>query len=61
MAEVITEIRLDTELADKAVKVLGVDSRAEAVKAALEAVVHQERFRDMLDRFSKRSFRGCDD
>lgn len=41
----LTSIRLDTHLADEARKVLGVRSRAEAVRVALQEVVGSRRFK----------------
>jgi Arc/MetJ family transcription regulator len=38
-----TSIRLDTRLADEAVKVLGVKSRSEAVRVALREMVSLKR------------------
>lgn len=48
----MTSIRLDTELADKAVKVLGVKSRTEAVHAALREVVALQQFKELLKKNS---------
>jgi Arc/MetJ family transcription regulator len=44
----MTSIRLDTELADEAAKVLGVKSRTEAVHVALREIVALERFKDLM-------------
>ena len=43
MAVTLTSIRLDTRLADEAVKVLGVKSRTEAVHMALREIVSLKR------------------
>ena len=43
MAGILTSIRLDTFLADEAVKVLGVKSRTEAVDLALREIVAMKR------------------
>jgi len=43
MAVTLTSIRLDTRLADEAVKVLGVKSRTEAVHVALREIVSLKR------------------
>ena len=43
MAGTLTSIRLDTFLADEAVKVLGVKSRTEAVDLALREIVAMKR------------------
>jgi Arc/MetJ family transcription regulator len=48
MAVTLTSIRLDTHLADEAVKVLGVKSRTEAVHVALREVVALKRFKDLM-------------
>jgi Arc/MetJ family transcription regulator len=39
MAKAMTSIRLDTQLADEAAKILGVRSRTEAVHVALQEIV----------------------
>jgi len=44
----MTSIRLDTDLADEAVKVLGVKSRTEAVHVALKEIVALQRFKDLM-------------
>ncbi len=48
MAVTMTSIRLDTELADEAVKMLGVKSRTEAVHMALREVVALRRFKRLM-------------
>jgi Arc/MetJ family transcription regulator len=48
MATTITSIRLDTQLADEAVKVLGVKSRTEAIHVALKEMVALKRFKDLM-------------
>jgi Arc/MetJ family transcription regulator len=48
MPVTITSIRLDTSLADNAVKVLGVKSRTEAVHVALKEIVALQRFKDLM-------------
>ncbi len=50
MATTMTSIRLDTELADEAVKVLGVKSRTEAVHVALREIVALKRFKELMRR-----------
>ena len=50
MSIVLTSIRLDTKLADEAVKVLGVKSRTEAVHTALKEVVALQKFKDLMAR-----------
>ena len=46
----MTSIRLDTKLADDAVKALGAKSRSEAVHIALREVVALRRFRDLMSK-----------
>jgi len=48
MAGTLTSIRLDTKLADKAVRVLGVKSRTEAVHFALKEIVKLEEFKETM-------------
>lgn len=48
MAVTMTSIRLDTGLADEAVKVLGAKSRTEAVHVALREIVALKRFKDLM-------------
>lgn len=59
MSIVLTSIRLDTKLADEAVKVLGVKSRTEAVHTALKEVVALQKFKDLMTRSAgKLQFEG---
>jgi Arc/MetJ family transcription regulator len=48
IAWTLTSIRLDIQLADRAAKVLGVKTRAEAVHVALREVVALKRFKDLM-------------
>ncbi len=48
MSTAITSIRLDTKLADEAVRVLGVKSRTEAVHLALKEIVGNRRFKELI-------------
>ncbi|HET6220316.1 MAG TPA: type II toxin-antitoxin system VapB family antitoxin [Acidobacteriaceae bacterium] len=48
MAVKMTSIRLDTQLADEAAKILAVKSRTEAVHVALQEVVALRRFKDLM-------------
>lgn len=48
MSIAMTSIRLDTDLADEAVKVLGAKSRTEAIHLALKEVIALQRFRDLM-------------
>lgn len=59
MAVTLTSIRLDTDLADEAAKVLGVKSRTEAVHVALREIVALKRFKDLMKKNAgKLSFAG---
>jgi Arc/MetJ family transcription regulator len=44
----MTSIRLDTKLADDAVKTLGAKTRSEAVHIALREVVALKKFKDLM-------------
>jgi Arc/MetJ family transcription regulator len=48
MAVTMTSIRLDTQLADEAAKVLGAKSRTEAVHTALREIVALRRFKSLM-------------
>jgi Arc/MetJ family transcription regulator len=48
MSVTMTSIRLDTHLADEAVKVLGVKSRTEAVHIALKEIVALQRCKELM-------------
>ena len=62
MAVTMTSIRLDTDLADEAVKVLGVRSRTEAVHLALREIVALKRFKDLMKKNAgKLKFAGSDE
>jgi Arc/MetJ family transcription regulator len=59
MAVTMTSIRLDTNLADEAAKILGVKSRTEAIHLALSEIVAMKRFKRLLNKQSgKQSFNG---
>ena len=59
MAGTLTSIRLDTHLADEAVKVLGVKTRTEAVHVALREIVALKRFKALMKKNAgKLSFAG---
>lgn len=61
MALTITSIRLDTQLADEAAKVLGVKSRTEAVHVALQEIVALKRFKKLMKKHAgKLKFAGHD-
>jgi Arc/MetJ family transcription regulator len=58
----LTSIRLDTKLADEAVRALGVKSRTEAVHVALKEIVALKRFKDLMKKYEgKASFAGSDE
>ena len=48
MAVKMTSIRLDTQLADEAARILGAKSRTEAVHIALREIVALKRFKRLL-------------
>lgn len=59
MAVTLTSIRLDTDLADEAVKVLGAKSRTDAVHIALREIVGLKRFKKLMKKYEgKVSFEG---
>jgi Arc/MetJ family transcription regulator len=47
----LTSIRLDTKLADQAVRALGAKSRTDAVHIALEEIVRLNRFKKLMKRY----------
>ncbi len=56
-----TSIRLDTNLADKAVRALGVKSRTEAVHVALKEIVRLRDFKKLMkDNGGKLKFENYD-
>lgn len=62
MPTTLTSIRLDTKLADKAVRALGVKSRTEAVHVALEEIVRLKDFKKLMKEYGgKGSFAGSDE
>jgi Arc/MetJ family transcription regulator len=62
MSTAITSIRLDTKLADEAVRVLGVKSRTEAVHLALREIVGLKRFKALMKKYEgKATFAGYDE
>jgi Arc/MetJ family transcription regulator len=62
MAVTMTTIRLDTSLADDAVKVLGAKSRTEAIHVALREIVALKRFKDLMKKNAgKLNFAGSDE
>jgi Arc/MetJ family transcription regulator len=59
MAVTMTSIRLDTKLADEAVKVLGAKSRTDAVHIALREIVALKSFKKLMKKYEgKVSFEG---
>jgi Arc/MetJ family transcription regulator len=62
MPGTLTSIRLDTKLADEAVRVLGVKSRTEAVHVALKEIVALKSFKKLMkDYGGKLKFEGLDE
>jgi Arc/MetJ family transcription regulator len=62
MAATLTSIRLDTKLADKAARALGVKSRTEAVHIALHEIVGTQEFKDVIKKYEgKLKFAGSDE
>jgi len=62
MAVTLTSIRLDTKLADDAVRALGVSSRTEAVHVALREIVGNRQFKDVIKKYEgKLAFAGSDE
>ena len=62
MAGTLTSIRLDTQLADEARKVLGVKTRTAAVHLALREVVALKRFKNLMKKNAgKLQFSGSDE
>ena len=62
MAVTMTSIRLDTDLADEAAKILGAKSRTEAIHVALREIVALKRFKKLMKKNSgKLKFRGLDE
>jgi Arc/MetJ family transcription regulator len=62
MAVTLTSIRLDTKLADEAVRVLGVKSRTEAVHVALKEIIGLKRFKALMKKYEgKATFAGYDE
>lgn len=62
MPGTLTSIRLDTKLADEAVRVLGVKSRTEAVHVALKGIVGLKGFKKLMKKYGgKGSFAGSDE
>jgi Arc/MetJ family transcription regulator len=62
MAVTMTSIRLDTDLADEAVKVLKAKSRTDAIHIALREIVGLKRFKALMKKNSgKLKFSGLDE
>ena len=59
VAATMTSIRLDTDLADEAAKILGVKTRTEAVHVALKEIVALKRFKKLMRHYAgKLAFEG---
>jgi Arc/MetJ family transcription regulator len=57
-----TSIRLDTKLADEAMKLMGAKSRTEAIHEALEEAVELRRFKKLMKKYGgKLKFAGLDE
>ena len=62
MSTAITSIRLNTKLADEAVRALGVKSRTEAVHLALREIVGLKRLKALMKKYEgKATFAGYDE
>jgi Arc/MetJ family transcription regulator len=62
MPGTLTSIRLDTKLADEAVRLMGVKSRTEAVHVALKEIVALKRFKKLMKKYEgKLTFAGLDE
>jgi Arc/MetJ family transcription regulator len=62
MPKKLTSIRLDTKLADEAVRVLGVSSRTEAVHVALKEIAALKRFKSLMKKYGgKLTFANYDE
>jgi Arc/MetJ family transcription regulator len=62
MSVTLTSIRLNTQLADEAAKILGVKSRTEAVHVALREIVALKRFKVLMKKNEgKLSFANLDE
>jgi Arc/MetJ family transcription regulator len=62
LAVTLTSIRLDTKLADEAVRVLGVKSRTEAIHVALKEIIGLKRFKKLMAKYQgKGTFAGYDE
>jgi Arc/MetJ family transcription regulator len=48
MPVTMTSIRLDTDLADEAVRVLRVKSRTDAIHTALREIIALQRFKELM-------------
>jgi Arc/MetJ family transcription regulator len=56
----MTSIRLDTKIADNAVKALGASNRSEAVHMALREVVALKKFKRLMSKYGgKLEFEAC--
>ncbi len=62
MAGTMTSIRLDIQLANEAVRILGAKSRTEAVHTALREIVALKRFKALMKKNAgKLKFSGLDE
>ena len=57
-----TSIRLNTKLADEAMKLMGAKSRTEVIHEALEEAVELRRFKKLMKKYGgKLKFAGADE
>jgi Arc/MetJ family transcription regulator len=62
MATTMTSIRLNIQLADEAVRVLGAKNRTEAVHLALKEIVALKKFKNLMARHAgKLTFEALDE
>ncbi len=62
MAATLTSIKLDKELADEAARLIGANSRTDAIHTALRELVSAHRFKNVLLQYGgKGSFAGSDE
>ena len=62
MAAPVTSIRLNTKLADKAVRVRSAKSRTKGVPMSEKEAIALQKFKDLMKKYGgKGSFAGCDE
>jgi Arc/MetJ family transcription regulator len=55
MTRKVTRVRVDRELADEAVRVLGVKSKTEAARVAVRSLLSWDRRKGLIDRAAEES------